>query len=137
MSDAKLDQAVFQILRLTHEDKLNWENKRPPALWRENTDDVYPIYFETKHQGRKLALFQKRSKVDETERYIAHMTNQPVDDWTQSLHLALLGGNDEILFDFPWSPQVSDLFQAVRYKEANVDEFVESLLNLKATGEKQ
>jgi hypothetical protein len=136
MSDTKLDQAVFQILRLTHEDKLAWESKRPSEIWRENTDDVYPIYFETWYNGRKLALFRKRSRVDEHEKYVARMMNEPVDDWTQSLHLALLGGNDEILFEFPWSPQVSDLFQAVRYKEANVDEFVEALLNPKATGEK-
>ena len=134
MSETKFDEAVLQILRLTHDDKVLWASKRPPALWRNTTDDVYPIYFEAKYKNRKLALYQKRSRVDETEKYVARMTNQPVDEFVQSLHLALLGDNDEIMFEFPRSSQISDLFQTVRYKEAAVDEFVDLLLNDKSIG---
>jgi hypothetical protein len=136
MSDNKLDQAVLQLLRLTHEDKLTWRSKRPPSYW-ENTDEVYPMYFEAHHEGRKLALFQKRSRASENMKMLASIMDQPARDWVTSINLALLGGNEEVLFEFPRSTQVSDLFQVVRYKEANVDEFVEALLNSKETGEKK
>jgi hypothetical protein len=136
MSDTKFDQAVLQILRLTHEDKLTWISKRPPDFWLQNTDEVYAVYFETHYQGRKLALYQKRSRTNDYTKSLAHIIDQPIRDWASSLNLSLLGGNDEILFDFPKSTQVSDLFQVVRYKEANIDEFVDTLLNSKSTGEK-
>jgi hypothetical protein len=137
MSDKKLDQAVFKIFSLTHEGRLVWEHKSVPRLWQQGTDDVYPVYFETEYQNRKLALFQRRSRMSENDREIARIVGDPVDDWGQSTHLALLGSNDEILFEFPWSRQVHDLFKAVSYKAANVDEFLDALLNSEVTDEKQ
>lgn len=137
MSDNKLEQAVFKVFRMTHEGALTWVHKPVPRLWQEGSNEIYPIYFETTYQNRKLALFERRSRVSGLGKQWATITGRAVDDWAQSAHLALLGGNHEILFEFPASRQIEDLLETVRYKEANVDEFVDALLTSEATNEKK
>lgn len=137
MSDNKLDQAVFKIFRMTHEGKLRWVHKPAPAMWRRVDNSVYPIYFETHFQGRKLALYESWSKTGEREKYVKEFTGEPVNDWNNSIHLALLGDNDELMFEFPKSHQIQDMFKAVRYKEANVDEFLDQLLKSEPASEKE
>lgn len=136
MSNDKMDQAVFKIFRATHEGNLGWIHKPAPELWLRAGEAVIPIYFETYYQGRKLALFQRSSRTSEMDKYVKKMMNEPVDEWNQSVHLALLGDNDELMFEFPRSRQIRDLFEAVRYKEANVDEFLDKVLNSEPASEK-
>ncbi len=137
MSDSKLEQAEFQIFRMTHEGELIWTHRNAPQSWRQGTDDAYPLYFEATFLGRKLALYQKRWKTSAAQRSIAELMGEPVENWIQTAHLALLGDNDEILYEFPRSGQINDLLDAVRYKEARVDEFLNALLTPDATSEKE
>jgi hypothetical protein len=137
MTDSKIDQAVFKIFRMTHEGRLDWDHTPAPRLWQQNSDSVFPNYFEALHQGRKLALFQRRERLGAEAKQMANLFGEPANEWGGSVHLALLGKNDELLYEFPWSRQVQDLFDAVRYKEANVDEFLDELLKSEPASEKE
>lgn len=136
MSDDKLDQAIFKIFRMTHDGTLSWEHKKAPELWQKANEVVYPVYFETLYQGRKLALFQQSSALTEMARLVKRAMNESIDERSSSIHLALLGNNDELLFEFPRSRMIDDIFSAVRYKEANVDEFIDALLKSEPASEK-
>lgn len=129
MSDEKLEQAVFKIFRMTHEGKLVWSMKPAPAPWTLGTDSLIPLYFETVYQGRKLAVFQERRRSGACSRRTGGSTSEATDDWSQRIRLALLGDHDEIMFDFPDSRQINGLFDAVRYKESNIEQFLDALLN--------
>lgn len=129
MSDEKLEQAIFKIFRMTHEGALKWEMRPVPALWSRGTDSVFPVYFETNYQGRKMALFQERRRRVPSALNLGGFLPDAANEWSQSFRLALLGENDEIVFDFPHSHQLKGLFDAVRYKESNIDEFLDVLLN--------
>lgn len=129
MSDEKLEQAVFKIFRMTHEGALVWSMKPPPALWTQGTDAVIPLYFETVYHGRKLAMFQERRRSAVSFRQTAWTAGESPDGWSQRIRLALLGEHDEIMFDFPDSRQINGLFDAVRYKESNIEQFLDALLN--------
>jgi hypothetical protein len=137
MSESKLDQAVFQILRMTHEGQLVWRHEAVPGAWLQGTDDAYPIYFEAEYRDRKLALFQRRRRTNPIFKRVAEVAGGAVEEWNQSTHLALLGNNDEILYEFPSSRPLHDLFDAVRYKEARVDEFLDELIGSNVTSEKE
>ena len=120
MNNDRLEQAVFKIFRMTHEGQLLWDRKPAPMGWQRATDSVFPVYFEAKYQDRTLALFQ--------ERFPSENAYGERDGWALTSRLALLGNNREILFEFPPSRQVQGLFDAVRYKEANIDQFLDELL---------
>ncbi|MDL2358420.1 MAG: hypothetical protein QFF03_24495 [Pseudomonadota bacterium] len=136
MSD-KLDQAVFKIFALTHQGQLDWRNKPAPAMWQQATDSVYPFYFEAIHEGRTLALFEERFKRrDFPNALVAAAMGGELGGWERKVHLGLLGENDELMFEFPWSRQLQGLFDAVRYKEANIDDFLDKLLKSEPANEK-
>jgi hypothetical protein len=132
MSEDKFEQATFKIFQLTHEGKLNWEKMSAPDLWGKGSDSVYPLCFATIYQGRKLGLYQRRKpkgfQSKGAVRVWADMFADDKSDWQQEVRLALLGDSDEIMFEFPPSRQVNALFDAVRYKEANVEGFLDELL---------
>lgn len=138
MSDEKIEQAVFKIFRLTHEDQLNWTGKPAPKLWTQGTNSIFPVYFETAYQGHRLALFQERRK---KYPYYHALVDGTVagesSDWVQSARLALLGDNDEVMFEFPPSRQITNLFEAVCYKKSHVEQFLDDLLKSDPVGEQQ
>lgn len=133
MSDEKLEQAVISILRMTHEGALEWNQTAAPEMWLRGTDSVYPLYFEAWLHGRKLGLFSSRDRVGSPsprQRQLAEILETPVQEngWVERFHLVLLSDNDEVLFEFPSSRIVRDLYVAARYKAANVDEFLDELI---------
>lgn len=133
MSDEKLEQAVLLILRMTHEGTLEWSQTTPPEMWSRGTDSVYLLYFEAWLHGKKLGLFSRRDRVAPPslrQRQFAEILGEPLreGEWVESFHLALLSDNDEVLFEFPSSRIVRDLYVAARYKSANVDEFLDELI---------
>lgn len=137
MSDDKFDQAAFKIFRMTHEDQLTWVSKPVPATLSKGSESIFPVYFETSFQGRKLALFEERSRPGVQEkRSLAYMVSG-TDEWRETARLALLGNSDEIMFVFPPSRQINALLNAVRYKEANVGEFLDELLKSEPVDVKQ
>ncbi|MEO7493482.1 MAG: hypothetical protein ABIV04_00935 [Massilia sp.] len=125
MIDDKLEQGVFKIFRMTHEDRLGWRCKPAPDRLRQASQSAWPLYFETEYQGRKLALFQGGGLRGEQ---CAPSGGAAPYDWRACAHLVLLGDNGELLFEFPWSRQVQDLFEAVRYKASKVGDFLDALL---------
>lgn len=128
MSDEKVEQAVLSILRMTHEGTLRWTSAAAPETWLRETETIYPLYFETSLNGRKLALFSCRERIPSHLRQLAEAVGSRAPEWNERYRLALLADNDGILFEFPPSPVVRDLFVAVRYKVANVDEFLDELI---------
>jgi hypothetical protein len=137
MSESRIDQGVFKIFRMTHEGELSWEHDAAPRLWQQNTDAIYPIFFQTQYEGRKLALYQSKERQSHLQRNLADLISGESNEWSDSVHLALLGNNDELLFEFPRSRVIRDLFNAVRYKEANVDDFLDKLLKSEPANEKE
>ena len=133
MIDDKLEQGVFKIFRMTHEGSLVWQRKLPPSLMQKNLQSTIHAYFEAEYQGRRLALFQRHTLPC---KQLASLDRTPQEDWRQPAQLALLDNAGELLFEFPWSRQVQDLFDAVRYKASNVDDFLDQLLKPETANEK-
>lgn len=136
MSESKIDQGVFKIFRMTHEGQLSWEHAAVPRLWQQNTDTIYPVFFQTEYEGRRLALFQTKER-QSRQKSMEQIINGDSNEWSESYHLALLGNHDELLFEFPRSRVIRDLFIGVRYKAAKVDDFLDKLLKSEPASEKE
>jgi len=128
MSEDKYAQAVLKIFRMTHEGNLKWHHGKAPAIWSMATDSVYPIYFETEYQGRTLALFEERFPVLKMPKALSTSIFGDDRNWGSRARLALLGPHDEIMFEFPYVREIQGLLDAVRYKEADVEEFLDEIL---------
>jgi hypothetical protein len=133
MIDDKLEQGVFKIFRMTHEGELTWQPKPLPGALEKAEQTAVPSYFESEYQGRRLALFQRHA----TDcKHLADRIGRQAEDWQYPAQLALIGENGELLFEFPWSRMVQDLFDAVRYKTSPVDDFLDQLLKPELANEK-
>lgn len=125
MSDDRFEQAVFKIFRMTHLGELSWHSAVPPRNLRMGTDSVFPAYFETIYQEKRLALFQ--------ERYRYFVPEIEDERWNERTCLALLAPDGEMAFEFPPTRQVHDLLEAVRYKTSDVEGLLNDLLSPKST----
>ncbi|WP_296000544.1 hypothetical protein [Rugamonas sp.] len=124
MNDEKLEQAIFQILRMTHLGEIKWVRRSAPRNLGIGTDSVFSSYFETEYMGQRLALYQQRFRFFSIE--------IEAERWSERVILALLTDDGELQFEFPQSSQVHDLFETVQYKTSNVDGFLQNLLNSKS-----
>jgi hypothetical protein len=115
----KVERGVFQILRLTQLNELKWTRCPVPASLPRGTDAVFINYFEAQYLGKWLGLFQERHRTSSSD----------VDArWGERIGLVLLNAAREVEFEFPLTPFTQDLFNAVRIKESNVEEFLDALI---------
>lgn len=130
MSEDKFDRferGVFQIFRLTHLGEMQWSRKNPPQSLTGGTNSVFPYFFEAEYGGKRVGLFQERYRyaISETE-----------ERWGERVGLVLLDSAGDVEFEFPLTPFTNDLFEAVRIKESNVDDFLNVLMQSEPHGVK-
>lgn len=135
MSENRFDQAVFKVLQLTHTGQLTWEHQPVPPAWPER--DNVPLFFKARYEGRTLGLFQRSIRLPESIKQLYRLSGGTPDTLISTAVLALLAENDEVLYEFPASKQVRDLFDVVRYRAAGVEDFLDRLLNAEVTNEKE
>lgn len=124
----KFERGVFQILRLTHLDEMRWSRKAElPLSLTIGANSSFPYYFEAGYGGKYLGLFRERSR---------RAVSDSDERWSERVGLVLLDASHEVEFEFPMTPFTDDLFEAVRIKESNVDDFLNVLMQSEPQGVK-
>lgn len=138
MNMDKFDQAVLKIFQMTHKGELEWMSARAPVSLTAGTDGIFPIYFETEYQGRKLVLFRERSyrglfdrETSAVQRAakVMGLVGDAEERWVIKDVLALADQDGNVLYEFPPSRQVRDLMETVKYKASGVQDFLDEILN--------
>jgi hypothetical protein len=110
------------LTKLTSEKKLTWEVTSPPSGIVAGTDDVVPLYFETRYKNQRIALFERRYQnysVDHDQLY-----------WSERVTLAFLDEARRNVWEHAEpSATLLNLFELVRRSVANVDSLIDDLLS--------
>lgn len=127
MNYEKIDRGVLQIFRLTQIGELVWQRKQAPHSLSLGTDSVFPYYFESRYQDKTLAIFLERHR---------YALSEADERWAERFKLGLLNEAQELQYEFPSSRVTRDLFEAVRIKESQVEDFLDKLLKSEPQGMK-
>jgi hypothetical protein len=123
---------------MTHKGELEWVSARAPASLTAGTDGIFPIFFETEYQGRKLVLFRERAyrsmsgvepNAVQRAAHAMGLVAELDSRWIVKDVLALADQDGNILYEFPPSRQVRDLMETVKYKASGVQDFLDEILN--------
>ena len=129
---SKFVEAVARLIKLTQDGELMWESSKPSAeLERDGIKDE--SVFISRYKDRILRLYKYSYRVDEPGLFDISTSFFPIKVkypyWASSVTLEFIDDNGFSLWKFPFTNALNDLFQAVQYQFAGVDEFLDKLLN--------
>lgn len=122
----QLVKLVAKLLELTQESELVWRSVKKDNNQEPSMTKIIGGIFEAKYKGKILRIYKR--EYDNTEEN--HMLNiymyQPSYSTVVELGFADKDGN--IIWKFPRISGIVDLYQAVAFKVADVETFINDLL---------
>jgi hypothetical protein len=120
-TEPNLPRLLSLLTKQTSKGQLDWAIADPPTLAIRGTDNVYPLFFETKYKGQTIGLGQCRYRGydAENDRLI----------WDERLVMMFIDHYGRVIWEAtqPYSA-LSNLFITVREKAADVDGILSHLL---------
>jgi hypothetical protein len=121
MKPRQLTDFVTKLNRLTQEGRLRWRLTKAPASLTRGSSNPIAAYFECDLMGKLVGIYEERYQdwSEETKEW----------HWSPRLVLGLFDGEGHQLWEFPDRlAGLNDLWNAVRYRSADVDEYLDSVL---------
>ena len=109
-------RAIAKLNELTQQGRLKWEVVSPPDT--RGSSDVVEIAFGTEHEGKRLRIFSRRSKVEVDEKRF---------EWLKSPVLEVVDSDGKPLYEFPGLSWIDHLLESVGYQVAGVGRWMEKL----------
>jgi len=126
-SETKLVKLIAYLIELTQKGKLNWRRYEPPDPIVTSHDNKIDFVYVTNFENKKLRIYEERYKYWYDEgRYT----------WDNQVVIDFADDEGRSIWRFPKLPGAWDLLEAVRYQEAEVDDFISELINKHKLGEK-
>ena len=120
-TEPNLPKLLSLLTKLTSTGQLEWSIAEPPTLATRGTDNVYPLFFETKYKGQQIGLGQCRYRDydPDNDRHI----------WDERFVMMFIDRYGRVIWEAtqPYSA-LSNLFRTVREKAADVDGLLNHLL---------
>jgi len=128
----KLVESVTKIIKLTQEGNLKWSTSKIEKV--ETRDDIrIDTVFICKFKNKILRLFKSSFKVIKpgpfdffTEKFFSCARKYPY--WESSITLEFIDDAGITIWTFPNINALNDLFKAVQYQVAGIDEFLNEIL---------
>lgn len=114
---------ISKLLRLTQESQIRWQLKRHSGSLAPG--ERTPAVYTTEYAGQRLRLYEFHRK----HVFFGPLSDEPETDWERGLRLEFLDKNDTPLYSVEDVAGIGDLLDAVKYKTANIDEFLEKLIS--------
>lgn len=132
-TEDKWVEAVAKLIKLTQENKIKWHSSEPPTNLKGDADDYVETVFLTKYNDRNLRLYKRIYKRDLSPLVSALKKTMgesyPRFSWYSSVVLEILDLGNNKIWTFPTVTPLEDLLTSVRFQVADVNAFIEKLLN--------
>lgn len=114
-------QLIDHLAELTQTRQINWVREVPPRQILTTHNRIQHVYV-TFYNGRNIRLYEEMYKyfTDEDEYY-----------WQTQLVLEFIDENGNSIWQFPQTSNGWDLLNAVKYRDANVDAFINDVFGRK------
>ena len=109
-------RAIAKLNELTQHGRLKWEVVSPPDT--RGSSDVVEIAYGTEHEGKRLRIFSRRSKVAVDEQRF---------EWLRSPVLQVVDSDGKPLYEFPSFNGIDDLLESVGYQVSGMGRWIEKL----------
>ena len=122
MMDEKTTKAVIRFLEQTQQSRLKWGVSDPVNDLTQTGETVVRAIYISEKDGRLLRLykFKVRSYTDEDEWH-----------WEDGVALEVSDAEHRAWWRFPHSPVIWDLLEAVTFKSAGIDAFINKVVEEK------
>jgi len=125
--DEKLVELVAKLIELTQESSLNWKvvqaNKDSEPGFTKTIGAVFEAFYKEKH----LRIYKREYDNTEENHMFNMFMHQP--SYSIAIELEIVDNQGNPIWSFPRVTGIVDLYKAIAYRVAGVDEFLKEILN--------
>ncbi|KXJ46255.1 hypothetical protein SAMN04487868_112104 [Marinobacter salarius] len=119
--DSKATQLIQRLTRATVNDEMKWVRNQAPAYLTSGTDDLVPLYLEGVYKGKKIGLFEKRSKYFHDEFDYS---------WSVSVGICIVDLFGHLIWDYyDTTTALANLFDRAKEQSSGIDDVLNELLD--------
>jgi hypothetical protein len=117
----KFVSVIAKLNELTQEGKLTWSKEHFPENLNLGKDRPVKLVFSAFFRNKTLRIYAEEYKYwYEEDRY----------EWDSRIVLAFVDDiTSQNIWEFPQVAGLADLYESVRYQEADVDQFIDEILS--------
>ncbi len=123
----KLVKLIAKLLEMTQEGDLTWEIVKNIKSEPSQTKNIGAI-FETNYKGKKLRIYKREYNNIEDNIMYGHLMVSGQSSYTISTILGFFDNYGNLIWRFPQIIGISDLYEAVTYQVADIDDFLNNVL---------
>ncbi|MEX0740986.1 MAG: hypothetical protein WD071_16760 [Pseudohongiella sp.] len=124
--DEKLVALVAKLIELTQESTLRWEVVEANEGSEFGFTKIIGAVFETKYGGRILRIYKREYDNSEDNHLFNTYAYQPT--YSIAIELEFVDRKGNSIWSFPRITGIFDLYKAISYKAAGVDDFISDIL---------
>lgn len=118
--ESKTMQLITKLIRETAKGEIEWRVKDAPRSLNQATEREVPLYLETNYKGKRLGIYDVRSKsfFDEHAFY-----------WNESIGFCIVDSSERVVWELAeYFPALLDLFNTAREQASGVNDILDDLL---------
>lgn len=126
----KLVRLMAKLLELTQEKKLIWETAKKDSISDSSMTKIIGAVFRTKYKDKGLKIYKReRDNTEDNHSYIAaFLAHSGRSSYSETIVLGFTDEQGNIVWNFPRVSGINDLYDAVTYQVAGVDDFINDIL---------
>lgn len=111
-------ELIDELIRLTQQNSIIWETKEPQEGMN-GMDIKIDLVYQAYYLESNIRIYESRKKhyIDEFQ-YI----------WVTEIIMDMVDEDNRVLWNFPYAPNIQELFNVVRFKNPVVQKFYNNFL---------
>ncbi|WP_189402615.1 hypothetical protein [Arenicella chitinivorans] len=121
-TESKTTQLITKLIRETSNGNVEWTVKDAPRALNYETEQSVPLYLQTEYKGRKLGVYDLRTK---------YFTDEDEYHWIEGVGFCIVDDKGRVVWEANESSlALGDLFKTAREQASGVDDILDDLLEM-------
>ena len=125
---SKLVKLVAKMLEMTQEGELKWSLDKTSVSDPSQTKTI-GVIFKSSYNGKNLKIYKREYDNTEENHMYGGIYASGQSSYTISIVLGFFDDDGNLIWRFPHTTGISDLYTAVSYQVADIDNFSNDLLD--------
>lgn len=105
---------IDELIRLTQHGQLKWQTHDPARRMNDSVNNV-DVTYVADYQGNLIRVYRRH--------YKSYFEDTPSYHWDSTSEIELIDSDDRVLFKFPFTPNKSELLNAIEAQNSSVRNF--------------
>ncbi|WP_426787918.1 hypothetical protein [Xanthomonas campestris] len=121
-TDSEINRLLNAMTKATVSNELSWDMVPAPGALESGTNDIFPVYLQTKYKSQVVGLYERRYK-DYFSDFDSFL-------WTSRIGIAFFDQFRRVAWEHEEpSVALNNLFQVARDSASGIDDIFSNLLN--------